>query len=340
MKKLLFTLLLIFMASTAVMAQCEVIDMVINEARQAANKGDKAHAVKLLQNAINNKSLRDLNCSNFSRLAEEKRRIESQQQSSGSSSTKPSTSSQPSQSTLSVSSETITVNGERALKFTIGDVTFTMVAVQGGSFKMGGKEDNAKPKHRVTLSDYYIGQTEVTQALWRAIMGNNPSHFTGSNLPVEKVSWNDCQRFITKLNQLTGRHVRLPTEAEWEYAAYGGSKSSGYKYSGSNDIGSVAWYKDNSASKTHPVGQKQANELGIYDMAGNVWEWCQDWYAGDYYGKSPSTNPCNNTSETFRVCRGGGWFNETKLCGVSFRNCFDPIHHIYSYLGFRLALSD
>ena len=318
MKKLLSILFLAFMASTVSMAQCEVIDMVINEARQSASKGDKAHAVKLLQNAINNKSLRDLNCSNYSRLAEEKRRIEGQQSSSNTGQTL-----------------TITANG----------VTFTMVAVQGGTFTMGATSeqgsdafDTEKPAHRVTLSDYYIGQTEVTQALWQAVMGSNPSNWKGDNLPVEEVSWNDCQQFITKLNQLTGKKFRLPTEAEWEYAARGGNKSRGYKYAGSNDIGSVAWYDGNSGSKTHPVGQKQANELGIYDMAGNVYEWCQDWSDKEYYSKSPSTNPCNNTSASGRVFRGGnGWSSRAGGCRVSYRNYRDPDFRDDG-LGLRLAL--
>ena len=137
------------------------------------------------------------------------------------------------------------------------------------------------PVHSVTLSSYYMGETEVTQALWKAVMGNNPSRFKGDNLPVENVSWNDCQEFIRKLKQKTGKNFRLPTEAEWEYAARGGKKSNGYKYSGSNNIGSVAWYDDNSSNQIHAVKGKRLNELGLYDMSGNVWEWCSDWY-GQY----------------------------------------------------------
>ena len=224
----------------------------------------------------------------------------------------------------------------------INGVTFTMVFVKGGTFTMGATseqgddaESEEEPTHRVTLSDYYIGQTEVTQDLWQAVMGSNPSEWKGPDLPVEYVSWNDCQTFISRLNQLTGRRFRLPTEAEWEYAARGGNKSSGYKYSGSNDIGSVAWYDGNSGSKTHPVGQKQANELGIYDMSGNVWEWCQDWYGS--YSSSDQTNPQGPSSASYRVIRGGSWFNFARLCWVSFRfNCFPDIS-AYS-LGLRLAL--
>ena len=311
------------MASMAAMAQCEVIDMVINEARQAVNNGNTTYAINLLQRTIDSQTIRDLHCSNYSRLAEEKRRIESQQQSSSSGS-----------SSSSGQNITVTANG----------VTFTMVAMQGGTFTMGATSEQGseadsdeKPAHRVTLSDYYIGQTEVTQALWQAVMGSNPSNWKGSNLPVEQVSWNECQQFITKLNQLTGRRFRLPTEAEWEYAARGGSKSRGYKYSGSNDIGSVAWYDGNSGSKTHPVGQKNANELGIYDMSGNVWEWCQDWYDSGYYGKSPSTNPCNNTSASIRVYRGGSWYSNAGRCRVSDRSGNSPGLTSIN-LGLRLAM--
>ena len=326
MKKLLSILFLALLSCTASMAQCEVIDMVISEARQAVSNGNTTHAINLLQRAIDNQTIRDLNCSNYSRLAEEKRRIESRQQSSSSSS---SSGSQSAGQNL-----TITVNG----------VTFTMVAVRGGTFQMGATSEQGndadsdeKPAHRVTLSDYYIGHTEVTQALWQAVMGSNPSNFKGDNLPVEKVSWNDCQQFITRLNQLTGRKFRLPTEAEWEYAARGGSKSRGYKYAGSNDIGSVAWYVSNSGFKTHPVGQKQANELGLYDMAGNVWEWCQDWYDSGYYGKSPSTNPCNNTSASRRVRRGGCRSLNAGFCRVSYRSGYYPDDRDDD-LGLRLAL--
>ena len=163
--------------------------------------------------------------------------------------------------------------------FTVNGVSFTMKLVEGGTFQMGATSEQGsdaynseKPVHSVTLSNYYLGETEVTQALWNAVMGSNPSYFEGDALPVEQVAWNDCQEFIRKLNQKTGKNFRLPTEAEWEYAARGGKKSNGYKYAGSNDIGSVAWYTNNSDSKTHPVKGKSPNELGLYDMSGNVWE--------------------------------------------------------------------
>lgn len=196
-------------------------------------------------------------------------------------------------------------------------------------------ESDEKPTHQVTLSDYYIGETEVTQALWKAVMGRNPSNFSGTNLPVEMVSWDDCQIFITKLNQLTGKNFRLPTEAEWEYAARGGQKSRGYKYAGSNTLSDVAWYWDNSSSKTHPVKQKQANELGLYDMSGNVSEWCQDWYGK--YGSAAQTNPIGPSSGSNRVFRGGSWFNSASYCRVAYRVSDSPGNRI-CYLGFRVVL--
>ena len=227
--------------------------------------------------------------------------------------------------------------------FTVKGVSFTMVPVEGGTFTMGATSeqgsdasDDEKPAHRVTLSDYYIGETEVTQALWTAVMGSNPSSFKGDQRPVEEVSWNDCQEFIKKLNALTGRNFRLPTEAEWEYAARGGNKSNGYKYAGSNTIGNVAWYESNSKSKTHPVKGKQANELGLYDMSGNVYEWCSDWYDSSYYNSSPTTNPTGPATGSY-VFRGGGWFNDAWDCRVSNRNYFMPGFRDDN-LGLRLAV--
>ena len=233
------------------------------------------------------------------------------------------------------SNQTIIVNG----------VSFTMIAVEGGTFQMGATSeqgsdasDGEKPVHSVTLSDYYIGETEVTQELWQAVMGSNPSRFSGNpQRPVEQVSWNDCQEFIKKLNQLTGKNFRLPTEAEWEYAARGGNKSKGYKYSGSNTIRNVAWYTDNSSSQTHDVKTKQANELGIYDMSGNVWEWCQDWYNSNYYSSSLENNPTGPASGSHRVLRGGGWLSFARSCRVSHRNYDIPGSRDGS-IGFRLVL--
>ncbi|MEF2644124.1 MAG: SUMF1/EgtB/PvdO family nonheme iron enzyme, partial [Paramuribaculum sp.] len=216
-----------------------------------------------------------------------------------------------------------------------------MIRVEGGSFSMGSDDSDAgsdeKPVHSVSVSSFSIGKYEVTQKLWKAVMGSNPSHFKGDNLPVENVSWDDVQTFIRKLNQKTGKHYRLPTEAEWEFAARGGNRSRGYKYSGSNDIGSVAWYDDNSNRKTHPVGKKSPNELGIYDMSGNVYEWCQDWYDGKYYSSSPYSNPKGPSTGSYRVFRGGGWYSCAGACRVSYRFSYSPDDH-YDNLGFRLAL--
>ena len=220
-----------------------------------------------------------------------------------------------------------------------------MVYVSGGTFTMGGTseqgsdaDNDEKPTHSVTLSSYYICKYEVTQALWRAVMGSNPSYFKGDNLPVEYVSWNDCQTFISRLNSYTGRNFRLPTEAEWEFAARGGNYSRHYKYSGSNYIGDVAWSGDNSSSssRTHPVGTKQPNELGLYDMSGNVWEWCSDWY-GSYSSYSQS-NPTGPNSGSHRVNRGGSWCHYARNCRSSYR-CDNAPGDRYGNLGLRLALS-
>ena len=274
-------------------------------------------------------------------------------------------------------SVTITANG----------VSFKMVRVQGGTFTMGATSeqdsdvsDDEKPAHKVTLSDYYIGETEVTQALWKAVMGSNPSEFAPAEAdasrgsyddfvanakllnakkpgtvriptrnewnaamvttkgslqkPVENVNWEDCQTFIKKLNQLTGKKFRLPTEAEWEFAARGGVKSKGYKYSGSNTLGTVAWFDDNAGRSTHDVKTKRPNELGLYDMTGNVWEWCSDWN-GDY-SSSSQTNPRGASSGSHRVNRGGSWFNYARYCRVSYRNFNTPALRNYD-LGLRLA---
>ena len=223
-------------------------------------------------------------------------------------------------------------------------ISIEMVKVEAGSFNMGATPemenpyDSEKPVHRVTLTNnYYIGKYEVTQALWQAVMGSNPSYFKGDDLPVEQVSWNDCQDFISKLNAMTGKRFRLPSEAEWEYAARGGKKSRGYQYSGSNTLGDVAWYEGNSGSKTHAVGTKQPNELGIYDMTGNVYEWCQDWYGS--YSSSPQTNPIGAVSGSSRVDRGGSWFFTAKHCRSSYRFNLTPGYRL-NFLGLRLVLSE
>lgn len=226
--------------------------------------------------------------------------------------------------------------------FTVGGVKFKMVAVVGGTFQMGASStdkdanDNEFPQHKVTLSDYYIGETEVTQALWKAVMELNPSDHKGDNFPVEQVSWKDCQVFITKLNQLTGLTFHLPTEAEWEYAARGGSKSKGYRYSGSNDVNVVAWYDENSGYETHAVGTKVKNELGIYDMCGNVWEWCLDWEYN--YTSDSQTNPTGPSSGKYRIFRGGGYWSDAEYCRSTCRLTRNP-DESDEYTGFRLALS-
>ncbi|MBQ3247468.1 MAG: formylglycine-generating enzyme family protein [Alistipes sp.] len=219
-----------------------------------------------------------------------------------------------------------------------------MVFVKGGTFTMGATPEQGKaacgdekPAHSVTVSDFYIGKYEVSQAQWEAVMGENPSHYKGENRPVESVSWNDIQEFIEKLNAKTGKKYRLPTEAEWEYAARGGDQSKGYKYSGSNNIDEVAWYGDNSASRTtHIVGQKQPNELGLYDMSGNVWECCSDWYWSKYYKNALSDNPTGPATGSGRVLRGGGYSNYASSCRVSTRFFSGPSDRFLS-CGFRLV---
>ena len=238
---------------------------------------------------------------------------------------------------------THTESNSNILSITVNGLTFNMIKVDGGTFTMGATSEqkkpdkDEKPKHQVTLSSYYIGETEVTQALWKAVMGNNPSRFKGDNLPVEKVSWEDCQTFIGKLNGLTGKSFRLPTEAEWEYAARGGKGSNHTQYSGGSMIDDVAWYDGNSGNKTHSVKTKRPNELGLYDMSGNVWEWCQDWYGN--YSSNAQTNPTGPDSGSGRVNRGGSWGSLERGCRLSLRDIISPGHRFNS-LGFRLALSE
>jgi formylglycine-generating enzyme required for sulfatase activity len=214
-----------------------------------------------------------------------------------------------------------------------------LIVVEGGTFTMGCTDDdceegsNELPKHQVTLSNYKIAKYTVTQQEWEAVMGNNPSHFKGHDLPIENVNWNNVQEFIQKLNLLTGKNYRLPTEAEWEYAARGGNKSQGFKYSGSNHIDEVAWYKDNS-NQTHPVGTKKSNELGIFDMSGNVFEYCSDWY-GDYMSNS-QINPPGTSMGIYRVVRGGAYSSPVQLTRVSYRNGWMP-NSILQIGGFRLV---
>lgn len=215
---------------------------------------------------------------------------------------------------------------------TLKNLINNMVYVEGGSFMMGSDDSDAdsdeKPAHRETVGSFSIGKYEVTQKEWTSVMGNNPSHLKGDNLPVEDVSWNDCQEFIRKLNSLTGQNFRLPTETEWEYAARGGNRSNGYKYSGSNNLSNVAWYEDNSGNRTHNIGTKAANELGLYDMSGNVWEWTSSKWSNNY-------NEPRNSS--YFVIRGGSWLNNAHLCRVSDRDDSGATSR-YTFLGLRLVL--
>ena len=229
--------------------------------------------------------------------------------------------------------EVITVNG----------ISFTMVQIEAGTFTMGatpeqGKDafEDEKPAHEVSLSGYLIGETVVTQELWWAVMGSNPSYFqTSPRNPVEQITWKDCLEFIEKLNRLTNKHFRLPTEAEWEYAARGGHKSKGYKFAGGNILEEVAWADENSESVTHPVAQKNANELGLYDMSGNVWEWCRDW-KGPFPAES-QVDPQGPSSGTGRIFRGGSWNSSAWNCRISYRNRNSETYRS-SYLGMRLAM--
>lgn len=246
----------------------------------------------------------------------------------------------------------------RSRKFSINGVEFTMIRVKGGTFTMGGTAEQGsdcfedeKPAHPVTLSDYYIGQTQVTQALWKAVMGTtirqqrdkaneNELYGEGDNYPMYYISWDECQQFVQKLNsllsaQLGDKRFALPTEAQWEYAARGGKKSQGYKYSGSDRINEVAWHDANSGTTTHPVASTdKANELKIYDMSGNVCEWCQDWYGS--YNSLSQTNPTGASSGYSRVARGGSWSSNARYCRVSYRDYWSPEFRI-DCLGFRLV---
>lgn len=229
----------------------------------------------------------------------------------------------------------------------VDKVKFKMVFVEGGTFMMGATKEQStpddveKPVHQVTLSSYYIGETEVTQQLWEAVMGSNPSYAIGQDRPVNEISWNDCQLFIEKLNQKTGLTFRLPTEAEWEFAARGGNKSLGYQYSGGNDLSSVGWYRDNSDANGSPSGHYNnvrnltPNELSLFDMSGGVWEWCQDMMGN--YSASNQNNPTGMTTGNERVIRGGSWKSSMWSCRVAARNSELPDSH-NNCLGVRLAL--
>ncbi len=217
-------------------------------------------------------------------------------------------------------------------------INMQMVFVTGGSFKMGSNDGagDEKPVHQVKLNDFCIGKYEVTQRQWKFVMDNDSSFFKDcEDCPVEQVSWYDIQQFIRKLNRKSGRNYHLPTEAEWEYAARGGSKSRGYAFSGSDTLGNVAWYNANSGSKTHLVGQKHPDELGVYDMSGNVLEWCSDWYG--HYSQASQVNPKGPREGDSKVYRGGGWGYIPRSCRPSARDRSSPSSHSFN-LGFRLAM--
>ena len=292
---------------------CKKVDEICERARHLVNNDDYEGALNGLRRAQNDKELRS--CPGFYRIANLIKEIEEKKQSD------------------SVVKKTYTVNG----------VSFNMVQVEGGTFTMGATSEqefneifdkDEKPTHQVTLSSYMIGETEVTQELWQAVMGRNPSDFKGAKRPVEMVSWNDCQKFIKKLNQLTGGHFRLPTEAEWEFAARGGNRSKKTQYAGGSNLGSVAWYYGNSGNTTHDVATKLPNELGLYDMSGNVCEWCQDWYGS--YSSSAQTNPTGPSSGEWRVQRLGCWYSSAEGCRVANRGCSSPSNRIHTF-GLRLA---
>lgn len=239
-------------------------------------------------------------------------------------------------------SEVEVKENDNSLEFDVGGIKFKMIKVAGGTFDMREKVSSGflglsskEIVQKTTLSDYSIGETQVTQALWKAVMGDNPSHFRGENLPVECVSWNDCQVFLKKLTEKTGKNFRLPAEAEWEFAAHGGNMSNGFEYSGSNYANEVAWFDRNSDRRTHDVATKQSNELGIYDMSGNVWEWCSDWYGN--YSSSSQTNPIGPNSGSCRVFRGGSWRNDAWYCRSSLRSSVAPDDSRRD-LGLRLVL--
>ncbi|MBR5686351.1 MAG: SUMF1/EgtB/PvdO family nonheme iron enzyme [Prevotella sp.] len=259
----------------------------------------------------------------------------------GSSSTQKSASNETADETSKDSVSNDSTANEEKVSFTVKDVTFSMVFVKGGTFNMGATpeqgtdaKDDEKPAHSVTLSDYYIGETEVTQALYEAVIGKNPADKVGADLPVVLIEMSDAEFFADKLSELTGRKFRLPTEAEWEFAARGGNKSKGYKYAGSDNLSDVAWF-NNDETGINPVKGKAPNELGIYDMSGNVNEYCADDYAP--YSKDSQTNPkCVKEDAENTVTRGGNFINPAEECRVSSRGTTRGF--VFGSLGFRLVM--
>lgn len=238
-----------------------------------------------------------------------------------------------------------TFENKNVVKFTVNGVSFNMIKVEGGSFSMGATYEQGneamwweKPVHQVSLNSYYIGETEVTQSLWKAVMIQNPSSFKGDNLPVDCVSWDDCVEFCRLLSHKTGKRFRLPTEAEWEFAARGGNKSKHFKYSGSNNVYDVAWCLHNSDSIPHAVKTKKPNELGIYDMTGNAWEWCSDYWQ-EKHDDYTQYNPQGTSIGEYRVHRGGGWLNLPKSCRISYRY-YAKQGRRNDYRGLRLVMDN
>lgn len=229
--------------------------------------------------------------------------------------------------------------------FYVNGVNFTMIQIDGGSFDIGATPEQGiyaafdeKPSLHVTIKNFYIGESLVTQKLWQAVMNDNPSHFKGDTLPVERVSWEECNDFIGKLNGITGSTFRLPTEAEWEFAARGGNKTSHTKFAGADDdaMCEVMWFKENSKGQSHEVKSKLANELGLYDMSGNISEWCNDWYFNSYANSGTQINPTGPSFGTTKVYRGGSWNDKSLACRVSKRSNMNPIYR-NKLVGLRLA---
>lgn len=227
-------------------------------------------------------------------------------------------------------------------------VSFAMIHISGGTFDMGATPEQGvyasfdeKPSVQVAVNSFYIAETPVTQALWVAVMSDNPSHFKGDDLPVERVSWDECEEFIRRINILTGCSFRMPTEAEWEFAARGGKRTKHYRYSGADEDSKddVMWFKDNSIEHSHEVKGKAPNELGIYDMSGNVSEWCSDWYFNSYANNGGRVNPQGPSSGVAKVFRGGSWNDKAMKCRVSKRFYSNP-KYVNKLVGLRLASTD
>jgi len=232
---------------------------------------------------------------------------------------------------------------EKRVEAVLRELNIELVAVRGGTYQMGDLPEfgnwDGLPVHEVTVGDFLIGKTEVTQAQWEALMGSNPSRFKGANNPVEQVSWNDSQEFLRRLSEKAGATFRLPTEAEWEYAARSGGRVEKWAGAASEaELAAIAWFQENSGEQTHPVGMKSPNGLGLQDMTGNVWEWCSDWYADEYYALSPKDNPQGPEPTERRVLRGGAYTEDGLYLRTATRFSMQP-HKSFDRLGFRLAAS-